>query len=169
MPSKFLPRLSDVCEPLQKLTLPDVEWFWTNLHDSAVQQNLTKGRHPAERRIRQGALSSPNARQPPHCICEPCTDGSRNPLCPDRERAPCCRLWTGKVPHLHTYRRRVTVESDHKPLEVIVKKPIHLAPKRLQHMLLRVQVYSINLGYRKGSSEPGISSLRRKSNNCIRS
>ena len=41
--SKFLPRLSDVCEPLRKLTLPDVEWFWTNLHDSAVQQNSTKG------------------------------------------------------------------------------------------------------------------------------
>ena len=38
--SKFLPRLSDVCEPLRKLTLPDVEWFWTNLHDSAVQQVL---------------------------------------------------------------------------------------------------------------------------------
>ena len=36
--SKFLPRLTDVCEPLRKLTLPDVEWFWTNSHDSAVQQ-----------------------------------------------------------------------------------------------------------------------------------
>ena len=35
--SKFLPRLSDVCEPLWKLTLPDIGWFWTNLHDSAVQ------------------------------------------------------------------------------------------------------------------------------------
>jgi len=36
--SKFLPRLSDVCEPLRKLTLPDIGWYWTNLHDSAVQQ-----------------------------------------------------------------------------------------------------------------------------------
>ena len=36
--SKFLPRLCDVCEPLRKLTLPDVEWFLTNLNDSAVQQ-----------------------------------------------------------------------------------------------------------------------------------
>ena len=44
------------------------------------------------------------------------------------------------------------MESDHKPLEVIVKKPLHLAPKRLQRMLLRVQAYSINLGYRKGST-----------------
>ena len=34
--SKLLPHLSDVWEPLRKLTLPDVEWFWTNLHDSAV-------------------------------------------------------------------------------------------------------------------------------------
>ena len=39
--SKFLPRLSDVCEPLRKLTLPDVEWFWTNLHDSAVKRLVT--------------------------------------------------------------------------------------------------------------------------------
>ena len=37
-PSKFLARLSDVCEPLRKRTLPDMEWFWTNLHDSTVQQ-----------------------------------------------------------------------------------------------------------------------------------
>lgn len=44
------------------------------------------------------------------------------------------------------------MESDHKPLEVIVKKPLHLAPKRLQRVLLRVQAYSINLGYRKGST-----------------
>ena len=36
--SKFLPRLSDVCEPLRKLTLPDVEWSWSNLHDSAAKQ-----------------------------------------------------------------------------------------------------------------------------------
>ena len=54
--------------------------------------------------------------------------------------------------HTYTYGRRVTVESDHKPLEVIVKKPLHLAPKWLQRMLLRVQAYSINLGYRKAST-----------------
>ena len=52
----------------------------------------------------------------------------------------------------YRYGRQVTVESDHKPLEVIIKKPLHLAPKRLQPMLLRVQAYSINLGYRKGST-----------------
>ena len=36
--SKFLPRLSDALEPLRKLTSSDVEWFWTDMHDSAVRQ-----------------------------------------------------------------------------------------------------------------------------------
>ena len=42
--------------------------------------------------------------------------------------------------HTYTYGREVTVESDHKPLEVIFKKPLHRAPKRLQRMLMRVQL-----------------------------
>ena len=44
------------------------------------------------------------------------------------------------------------MESDHKPLEVIVKKPLHRAPKRLQRMLMRVQLYNVKLGYKKGST-----------------
>ena len=36
--SKFLPQLSDALELLRKLNSPDVEWFWTDIHDSAVQQ-----------------------------------------------------------------------------------------------------------------------------------
>ena len=28
--SKFLPRLSEVCEPLQTLTMKNVEWHWTH-------------------------------------------------------------------------------------------------------------------------------------------
>ena len=50
--------------------------------------------------------------------------------------------------HTYTNGRQVTVESDHKPLEVIVKKLLHRVPKNLQCMLLRVQAYSINLCYR---------------------
>ena len=34
--SKFLPGLSDVCVPLHQLTMQDVEWFWTDIHDRAV-------------------------------------------------------------------------------------------------------------------------------------
>ena len=36
--SKFLSRISDLYQFLRKLTLPEVGWFWSNLHDCAVQQ-----------------------------------------------------------------------------------------------------------------------------------
>ena len=37
--------------------------------------------------------------------------------------------------HYYIYGKSVKVESDHKPLEIISKKPIHTAPKRLQRMM----------------------------------
>ena len=50
-----------------------------------------------------------------------------------------------------TITRRVTVNSDHKPLESIVKKLLHRVPKRLQRMLLRLQGYDMTFRYLKGT------------------
>ena len=47
-------------------------------------------------------------------------------------------------------RSTIYVESDHKPLEVIFKKPLLSAPKRLQRMLLRLQHYNLDVSYKKG-------------------
>ena len=44
----------------------------------------------------------------------------------------------------------VTIETDHKPLESIVKKPIHAAPMRIQKMMLKLQPYEFTLVYVKG-------------------
>ncbi|CAC5387826.1 unnamed protein product [Mytilus coruscus] len=52
--------------------------------------------------------------------------------------------------HQYTYGRNVCVESDHKPLEIIYKKPLFQAPKRLQRMLLRLQRYTIEINYKPG-------------------
>ena len=43
----------------------------------------------------------------------------------------------------------VTIQSDHKPLEVIFRKSLCLAPKRLQHMMLRLENYNLNVVYTK--------------------
>ena len=48
-------------------------------------------------------------------------------------------------------REKVHVQSDHKLLEVIFKKPLVTAPKRLQRMLLRLQRYSVDVTYTHGS------------------
>ena len=47
--------------------------------------------------------------------------------------------------------REITVESDHKPLEAILKKPIHQAPLRLQKMIIRIKPYAGKVKYLPGS------------------
>jgi len=46
--------------------------------------------------------------------------------------------------HTYVYGRKVSVETDHKPLISIIKKPLTSAPKRLQRMLLILQCYDLN-------------------------
>jgi len=44
----------------------------------------------------------------------------------------------------------VHVETDHKPLEAIVLKPLNSAPKRLQIMLLQLQKVNLAVKHKKG-------------------
>ena len=50
----------------------------------------------------------------------------------------------------YTYGKKVLVENDHKPLEIILKKPLHDAPPRLQRMLLRLQQYDFVFKHKPG-------------------
>ena len=52
--------------------------------------------------------------------------------------------------HQSTCGKLVIVESDHKPLEAILVKPLVSAPKRLQKMILRPQRYDLDMRYKKG-------------------
>ena len=47
-------------------------------------------------------------------------------------------------------REKVTIESDHKPLEAIFRKPLSQAPSRLQKMLLQLQEDDIDVRYKEG-------------------
>ena len=49
-------------------------------------------------------------------------------------------------------RADVVVHSDHKPLEIIFKRPLADAPRRLQSMMLSLQRYTFTVEYRKGST-----------------
>ena len=50
----------------------------------------------------------------------------------------------------YTYGRKVFVESDHKPQEVIYQKPLVAAPKRLQRMPLHLQKYDLEIYFKPG-------------------
>ena len=63
--------------------------------------------------------------------------------------------------HHFTYGRHVNVITDHKPLISIVKKPLSMAPKRLQNLLLRLQQYNCTLFYKRGKDIPVADCLSR--------
>ena len=42
------------------------------------------------------------------------------------------------------------VESDHKPLSTIIRKPISTAPKRLRRMLYQLARYDLKIQYKRG-------------------
>ena len=53
--------------------------------------------------------------------------------------------------HQYVYGKNILhVESDQKPLESIMKKPLSNTPPRLQRMLLRLQKYDIHLTHKAG-------------------
>ena len=52
----------------------------------------------------------------------------------------------------YTYKRKVIVQNDHKPLEIILKKPLSQVPKRLQDIIMRLFRYDIEFHFIKGTN-----------------
>lgn len=59
-------------------------------------------------------------------------------------------LFGCKCFHQYVYGRRFTVETDHRPLIFIMKKPLAAAPARLQRMLLQLHRYDIDIVHKAG-------------------
>ena len=69
--------------------------------------------------------------------------------------------------HHYLFGRTFTVFTDHKPLVMIVDKPLSSAPPRLQRMLLKLQDYNFNIQYLPGKENTladGLSRLPNASN-----
>ena len=56
--------------------------------------------------------------------------------------------------HQYIFGRKVSIITDHKPLENILRKPISKAPPRLQRMMLAIQPYDLTFTYRPGPEIP---------------
>ena len=54
--------------------------------------------------------------------------------------------------HQYIYGRVVSIETDHKPLEYIFRKPLTATPPRLQRMMLTLQKYELMVSYKSGKS-----------------
>ena len=162
--SKFLPHLSTITEPLRRLEDKDVEWHWDENHQKAfeeVKHLITN--HPVlcyydvtkEVTLQCDASQSGigaallQEGQPVAFTSRALTATERNYAQIEKELLAIvhgCERFDQYV-----FGRDITVESDHKPLEVILQKPLLAAPKRLQRMMMRLQNYNLKVVYKRGS------------------
>ena len=161
--SKFVPKLSDIMQPIVALTRKDVEWNWSQVQDKAfaeVKRLLTQTPvlvyfDPKKQLVIQSDASNGGLGavllQDGHPIgytSRTLTDAEKRYAVIEKEMLSMVNAlekW-----HQFTYGRPVLVQTDHKPLESIVKKPLDKAPKHLQSVLIRALAYDITVEYKRG-------------------
>jgi len=163
--SKFLSKLADMSKPMRKLTEDDREWNWTKDCQRAFDEikNLISN---------APVLAYYDIKKEVTIQCDASQDGiggvllqggkpvffTSRAMTKTEERYAqiekemlailhCCI----KLDQFIYGRNMITIETDHKPLVSIFKKPISDSPKRLQRMLLHLQKYSLQVTYKKGT------------------
>jgi len=161
--AKYLPSLSTVIKPLTTLTCKDAAWTWGPEHAKAfdtIKQLISSApllRHynPEEDLVVQcdaskdgiGACLLQNG-QPIAYASRTMTPAEQNYA--QIEKETLAIVFAVEKFHQYTYGRTTLVQTDHKPLESILKKPLSKAPLRLQRMLLRLQAYDIVVTWTPG-------------------
>ena len=161
---KFIPNLSTVASPLRTLLEKNVEWHW---HTEQANSFLS---------LKKLITTAPvlkyfNPSKPTKLSVDASSKGlgavllqDNHPIAYASRALTMCQQNYAQIEkemlavvfgctRFHEYifgMPSVEVETDHKPLEAILKKPLHQAPLRLQKMIMSIQKYQINLIYRPG-------------------
>ena len=161
--ARFMPRLSEVMQPIRRLTRSNTELEWTE-----VQYNSMK---KIKRMVTEAPIQAfyDPAKEP---VVE--SDASQKGLVAvlmrqGRPIAYASRAWTQTETryaqiekdtlsivfsldtfHPYVFACKTTVFNDHKPIEALMKKTMHRAPGRLQSMFLNIHGYDVNIVFRKG-------------------
>ena len=161
--AKFLPRLSEVSEPLRQLTKKDSKFSWNRTHDDAFEEikrlvtepPILKYYEPDKPLVLQCDASDNGlgasilqGGKPIAYTSRALTRTERNYAQIEKELLAI--VYGAERFHQYTYERQVLVETDHKPLETIHQKPLAAAPRRLQRMLMSLQRYDLLVQYKKG-------------------
>ena len=164
--SRYVPRLSEVSEPLRRLTEAEATFGWGVEEKSAFEKLK-------ELISDQQRLAFYDVRKPVVIQCDASTVGLGAVLMQEgRPVASVSRslskseknyvaieleclaiVFACQKFHQYIFGKKVRIETDHKPLEIIVRKPILSAPRRLQRMLLLLQRYSLEVVFRPGEQQ----------------
>ena len=163
--SKFLPKISVVMVPIRNLTKSDVPWTWSDVQEQAfekVKKLVTEARvlryydmnkplviqcDASEKGLGTALLQED---QPLAYISRALTDTETRYAQIEKELLAVVYSCERFHQIEYTFGQHVTVLSDHRPLEAIAKKELVNCPKRLQNMLMRLQLYDVSIVYHPG-------------------
>lgn len=161
--SRYIPRYSDINQPLRELMKNDILFRWeSNQEDSFNKLKIALCRSPCltyfdtnqditlsvdSSSTALGAVILQNGK--------PVAFGSRSLTLTEQnycqlEKEMLAIVYGCVKMHQYVYGRKVFVETDHKPLETLFKKPLYKVPARLQRMMLAVQGYNLDVKYKPG-------------------
>lgn len=161
--AKFIPNLSSITQPMRQLLEKDIEFVWTPQQTKAFQEiKRTLSSAPVLRyyNVKDDVMLQADASsyalgaallqssQPVAYASRSLTKAELN--YPQIEKEALAIRFACLKFHQYVYGKRLTVETDHKPLETIFKKPISSAPPRLQRILLDIAPYAPKVTYIKG-------------------
>jgi hypothetical protein len=161
--SKFIPNFSALTLPLRSLLKTDVQWFWSSTHDDAFHK--IKHLVASAPTLRYFDRSLPvviqtdassagigccllQADQPIAFASRALTDAETRYAQIEKELMAV--LYACEKFSHYIYGHHTIVQSDHKPLEVILRKPLSQTTPRLQRMLLRLLKFQIEICYTPG-------------------
>ncbi|XP_059061669.1 uncharacterized protein K02A2.6-like [Achroia grisella] len=162
--SRFIPNYSDIASPLRELLKKNILFEWLEVHEKSFR--LLKDKISSAPVLRYYSPHEPvtvsvdaSSRGLGACLLQ----GGQPVAYAARTLTPAESRWAQIEKEMlavvfgclrfHQYvygHDKVTIESDHKPLEAILKKQLNETPVRLQRMLLKLQRYSVQLKYKPG-------------------
>ncbi|XP_063360657.1 uncharacterized protein K02A2.6-like [Cydia amplana] len=161
--AKFIPSLSQVCSPLRNLIKKDVEWLWSKEHDDSfcelkkiLVSDPVLQYYDVSRPVKLSVDASKDAlgavllqNDLPVAYASKSMTSTQK-LYAQIEKELLAILFGCSRYHQYIYGKQIEVETDHRPLESIFKKPICDIPLRLQRMRLHLQKYDIIVKYKPG-------------------
>ena len=162
--ARFLPNLAETLEPMRALTRKNTPFVWSKECETAFNSLKKDLSEPpclayfdsAKEVVIQvdsskhgiGAVLLQEGR-PIEYASRALTPSERNWA--QIEKEALAVLYGLERFDQYAYGRPVTVENDHKPLAAILRKPLSMAPKRLQDIMMRYNRYDVNFVFVKGT------------------
>ena len=162
--AKFMPNLATDLEPLRNLTRKNVPWVWSKDCDNAVLTIKRKISTPPllvyfdetkplmlqvdSSKSGLGAVLLQDGK-PIEYASRALTPAEQNWA--QIEKETLSMVYGLERFDQYTYGRKVVICNDHKPMDMILRKPLSQAPERLQALIMRLNRYDIEFQYVPGA------------------